>query len=61
MTGDPAVEAAAVAMISGWDPFVYLATEYDDIPLADAIVARAYELRDEEFTRLALRIRGLIE
>lgn len=53
MTGDPAVEAAAVAALCGIDPLGYaLATGVNRL-FVDAVLARVAVLRAEEMARMA--------
>lgn len=53
MSGHPAVEAAAVALMLGWDPIRYLACEGLERDAADAVLRKAHQLRGEELSRLA--------
>jgi hypothetical protein len=51
MTGHPAVEAAAVALLCGWSPLDYARASGLDRIFADAVLQRAAELRSEEISR----------
>lgn len=51
MTGHPAVEAAAVALLCGWDPIAYARPSGVERIFADAVLQRAAELRAEEMGR----------
>jgi hypothetical protein len=51
MTGHPAVEAAAVALLCGWDPWSTPAHAGVERIFADAVLQRAAELRAEEMSR----------
>lgn len=53
MMGHPAVEAAAVALLLGWDPLVFLKAEGIDREVAVAVLRVAQKLRGEELGRLA--------
>lgn len=53
MTGDPAVEAAAVAALRGFDPLAYARADGVERLFADAVLARAAVLHAEELARLA--------
>lgn len=53
MTGDPAVEAAAVAALRGFDPLTYANATGVERLFADAVLARAAELYSEELGRFA--------
>lgn len=53
MTGDPAVEAAAVAALRGFDPLTYANATGVERLFADAVLARAAALHAEEAGRIA--------
>lgn len=53
MTGDPAVEAAAVAALRGFDPLAYARADGVERLFADAVLARAADLHSEELGRFA--------
>lgn len=53
MTGHPAVEAAAVALLMGWDPLVFLRAEGVSREVAAAVLQVAQRLRDQERGNLA--------
>ena len=53
MTGHPAVEAAAVALLLGWDPLVFLHAEGIDREAAAAVLNAAQKLRVQERSNLA--------
>lgn len=53
MSGHPVVEAAAVALLCGWDPLAYADASGVRRLFADAVLARAAKLRAEEMAAMA--------
>lgn len=51
---DPAVEAAAVALLAGHDPLPgpFLTLDEDDLVIAQAVLNRAHKLRAEELSSI---------
>jgi hypothetical protein len=54
------VEAAAVALLCGWDPMAYLRARGTERLIADAVLRTANRLRNEEMEHNAKLIGGYV-